>query len=206
MATLYNLHPENPQQRTLDLVADALRGGAVMLYPTDTVCAIGCDFESKSALQRVRQIKQLSNDKPLTFLCPSLSDIATYAVVSDPAYKLMRRLVPGPYTFLLPATKLVPRLVLAPKRKTVGIRVPDNRICQALLETLGHPVVSTSAPWPEDEPAPEAVELHDRFAKTVDLIIESGTEPGTEVSTIIDLTGDEPEVVRKGLGYEAAIG
>lgn len=204
MATFYSLHPETPQQRSLDKLVAALRSGAVMLYPTDTVWAIGCDFESKAAVQRVRQIKQLSNDKPLTFLCPSLSNIATYATVSDTAYKIMRRLVPGPYTFLLPATKVVPRLVLNPKRKTVGIRVPDNRICQALLETLGHPVISTSAPWPEDEPAPEVADLHDRFEKIVDAILDSGTEPGTEVSTIIDLTGDTPEIVREGLGYEEA--
>lgn len=204
MATLYELHPKTPQQRSLDKIAQALHSGAVMLYPTDTVYAIGCDMTNRSALQRVRQIKQLSNDKPLTFLCPSLSNIAQYATVSDVAYRLMRRLVPGPYTFLLPATKLVPKLVVNPKRKTVGIRVPDRPLCQALLATLGNPVISTSAPWPEEAP-PEAVELRDRFEKTVDLILDDSKDPGLEVSTIIDITGDVPEIVREGLGYEAAL-
>jgi len=204
MATLYELHPETPQQRSLDKIAQDLRSGAVMLYPTDTVYAIGCDMTNRSALQRVRQIKQLSNDKPLTFLCPSLSNIAQYATVSDVAYRLMRRLVPGPYTFLLPATKLVPKLVVNPKRKTVGIRVPDRPLCQALLATLGNPVISTSAPWSEEAP-PEAVELRDRFEKTVDLILDDSQDPGLEVSTIIDMTGNVPEIVREGLGYEFAL-
>ena len=204
MATYYDLHPETPQQRSLDKIARELQSGAVMLYPTDTVYAIGCDMTNKSALQRVRQIKQLSNDKPLTFLCPSLSDIARYATVSDAAYRLMRRLIPGPYTFLLPATKLVPKLVVNPKRKTVGIRVPDHPLCQALLATLGNPVISTSAPWQEETP-PDAIELRDRFEKNVDLVLDDSKDPGLEVSTIIDMTGDAPEIVREGLGYELVL-
>ncbi|HTL90134.1 MAG TPA: L-threonylcarbamoyladenylate synthase, partial [Leptolyngbya sp.] len=134
MATVYKLHPENPQTRSIDQIVAALRNGAVMLYPTDTVYAIGCDLNSKTAVQRVRQLKQMANDKPLTFLCSSLSDIAQYAVVTDRAYRIMRSLIPGSYTFLLPATKLVPKLVMNPKRKTTGIRVPDHAVCQALLK------------------------------------------------------------------------
>ncbi|MDY7015861.1 MAG: L-threonylcarbamoyladenylate synthase, partial [Cyanobacteriota bacterium] len=111
MATFYSIHPQNPQARQISQIADALKKGAIMLYPTDTVYAIGCDLNAKSAVERVRKLKQLSNDKPLTFLCSSLSNIAKYAWVSDRAYKIMRRLIPGPYTFLLPATKLVPKLV-----------------------------------------------------------------------------------------------
>jgi tRNA threonylcarbamoyl adenosine modification protein (Sua5/YciO/YrdC/YwlC family) len=141
MATIYQIHPENPQSRSIDQIVNALRNGAVMLYPTDTVYAIGCDLNSKSAVQKVRQLKQMANDKPLTFLCPSLSDIAQYAVVSDPAYRLMRHLIPGPYTFLLPATKLVPKLVMNPKRKTTGIRVPDHPVSQALLNALGNQII-----------------------------------------------------------------
>jgi tRNA threonylcarbamoyl adenosine modification protein (Sua5/YciO/YrdC/YwlC family) len=137
MAIIYELHPETPQAYQVAKIREALKDGAVILYPTDTVYAIGCDLNVKSAVERVRQIKQMSNDKPLTFLCPSLSNIAAYAHVSDSAYRLIKRLIPGPYTFLLPATKLVPKLVMSPKRKTTGIRVPDHAICQALLQALG---------------------------------------------------------------------
>ena len=116
MATIYEVHPVAPQKNRIEKIQKALKDGAVMLYPTDTVYAIGCDINSKSAVERVRQIKQLSNDKPLTFLCSSLSNITDYAVVSDEAYRIIKRLIPGSYTFLLPATKLVPRLVMNPKR------------------------------------------------------------------------------------------
>jgi tRNA threonylcarbamoyl adenosine modification protein (Sua5/YciO/YrdC/YwlC family) len=145
MATIYKLHPETPQSRSIEQIVQALQGGAVMLYPTDTVYAIGCDLNSKSAVQRVRQIKQLSNNKPLTFLCSSLSNIAHYAQVSNSNYRMMKSMVPGPYTFILPTTKLVPKLVMDPKRKTTGIRVPDSAVCLALIEALGNPIISTSA-------------------------------------------------------------
>lgn len=213
MATVYKIHPDNPQRRGIDQVVNALRSGAVMLYPTDTVYAIGCDLNSKSAVQRVRQLKQMSNDKPLTFLCPSLSNIAQYAVVSDQAYRIMRGLVPGPYTLLLPATKLVPKLVMSPKRKTTGIRVPDHPLCQALLASLGNPVISTSAHMPADNEKTPAkgqaaenrslAELFDAMDGLVDVIVDTGEELSYQVSTILDLTSDEPTVVRRGLGWEA---
>ncbi len=213
MATVYKIHPVNPQRRGVDQVVSALRSGAVMLYPTDTAYAIGCDLNSKSAVQRVRQLKQMSNDKPLTFLCPSLSNIAQYAVVSDQAYRIMKGLVPGSYTFLLPATKLVPKLVMHPKRKTTGIRVPDHRLCQALLESLGNPIISTSAHIStSDQSAPakahnsenlSLAELFDAMDGLVDVIVDTGEEPSDQVSTILDLTSDEPTVVRRGLGWEA---
>ena len=185
-----------------------------MLYPTDTVYAIGCDLNSKSAVERVRRIKQLLNDKPLTFLCPSLSNVATYALVSDAAYRIMKHLIPGPYTFLLPATKLVPRLVQNPKRKTTGIRVPKHTICLALLDALENPIISTSAHLPPDDTDPthsvetesniSRIELFDRLDKLVDLIVDNGSEPGYQVSTILDLTGEEPIITRRGLGWEEA--
>ena len=223
MSTLFTLHPDNPQTRVIDQIVAALRDGAVMLYPTDTVYAIGCDLNSKSAIQRVRQIKQFSNDKPLTFLCPSLSDIAQYAMVSDAAYRIMRRLIPGPYTFLLPTTKLVPKLVMSPKRKATGIRVPDHTLCLALMNALGNPIISTSAHLLADDATPNGskktaqdisrfkaeqdvsrFELFDCLEKLVDVIIDSGTEPGYHVSTILDLTSEEPIIIRRGLGWEAA--
>lgn len=214
MANIYTLHPDNPQPRTIEMIRDKLREGAVMLYPTDTVYAIGCDLNVKSAVERVRRIKQLSNDKPLTFLCPSLSNVATYASVSDTAYRIMKHLIPGPYTFLLPATKLVPRLVQNPKRKTTGIRVPNNTVCLALLDTLGNPIISTSAHLTQDEDERSLsveiesnisrVELFDRLDKVVDVIVDNGSEPGYQVSTILDLTAEEPIMTRRGLGWEEA--
>ena len=211
MAKIFTLHPDNPQNRRIEDIIAALKSGAVMLYPTDTVYAIGCDLSDKSAVQRVRQIKQLANDKPLTFLCPSLSNVATYAFVNNAAYRIMKHLIPGTYTFLLPATKLVPRLVQNPKRKTTGIRVPNNAVCLSLLEALGNPIVSTSAhipvsdadddEWAEIEPL-SRVELFDRMESLVDVIIDTGKEPGYQVSTILDLTGQQPTVIRQGLGWE----
>jgi tRNA threonylcarbamoyl adenosine modification protein (Sua5/YciO/YrdC/YwlC family) len=213
MAQVYTVHPDSPQSRTIDQIRDALRSGAVMLYPTDTVYAIGCDLSSKSAVQRVRQIKQHSNDKPLTFLCASLSDIAKYAYVSDDAYRLMRRLVPGPLTFILPATKLVPKLVLSPKRKTTGIRVPEHAVAQALLKALDSPVISTSALLLDrledvednvsSKVATSTAELFDAFDKVVDVIIDNGQQPSDRVSTVLDLCVEPVQVLRKGLGWDA---
>jgi tRNA threonylcarbamoyl adenosine modification protein (Sua5/YciO/YrdC/YwlC family) len=206
MATLYALHPDNPQYRSVEEICQELRQGSIMLYPTDTVYAIGCDLNDKSAVQRVRQLKQLSNDKPLTFLCSSLSNISEYAGVSDSAYRLMKHLIPGPYTFLLPASKSVPKLVMNPKRKTTGIRVPDHVICQSLLRSLGNPIISSSAHLPEEGTsdaflAPDKATLFDNFDKLVDIIIDDDRDLTYDVSTILDLTQDEPEVIRQGLGW-----
>lgn len=219
MATIHRLHPDNPQARTIAQIVGALRDGAIMLYPTDTVYAIGCDLMSKSAVQRVRQLKQISNDKPLTFLCSSLSNIAEYAIVSDANYRRMKSLVPGPYTFILPATKLVPKLVLNPKRKTTGIRVPNHHVSQTLIEALSNPIISTSANLNENDLDNEdlshqsknskqrnvcdlpKIELFDRFSKLVDLIVDDGSDHSYEVSTILDLTDDlNPQILRQGLG------
>lgn len=211
MAIFYELHPDTPQQRRVEQIISELKNGAVMLYPTDTVYAIGCDLYNKSAVERVRQIKQLSNDKPLTFLCSSLSNIANYAIVSDSAYRIIKRLIPGPYTFVLPATKLVPRLVMSPKRKTTGIRVPDNQSCLSLLEALGNPIISTSAHITSDAEGMAPVdigkvtgkaELFDCLENLVDIIVDDGSDPGYQVSTILELTGQEPNLIRQGLGVE----
>jgi tRNA threonylcarbamoyl adenosine modification protein (Sua5/YciO/YrdC/YwlC family) len=219
MATIHRLHPDNPQARTITQIVNALRDGAIMLYPTDTVYAIGCDLMSKSAVERVRKLKQMSNDKPLTFLCSSLSNISEYAIVSNANYRTMKSLVPGPYTFILPATKLVPKLVLNPKRKTTGIRVPDHGVSQTIIEALGNPIISTSANLTEDDIDEEdfshqsknakqrnvcelpKMELFDRFSKLVDFIVDDGSDHSYEVSTILDLTDDlKPVILRQGLG------
>jgi tRNA threonylcarbamoyl adenosine modification protein (Sua5/YciO/YrdC/YwlC family) len=211
MATIYEIHPQNPQPRRIEEIKTALKNGAVMLYPTDTVYAIGCDLNAKAAIERVRQIKQMSNEKPLTFLSPSLSNVAHYAVVTDEAYRIMKHLVPGPYTFLLPATKLVPKLVMNPKRKTTGIRVPDHPINLALLNALENPIISTSAHLFNDDVQTPVIkeqvgraELFDSLEKLVDIIIDSGEEPGYQVSTILDFTNSEPVILRQGLGWQEA--
>lgn len=213
MAKIYTVHIDTPQVRAIEQITASLRDGAVMLYPTDTVYAIGCDLNVKSAVARVRRIKQLSNDKPLTFLCSSLANVATYAQVSDVAYRTMKHLVPGPYTFILPATKLVPRLVQNPKRKTTGIRVPNHTISLALLAALGNPIISTSAHLLQDDTDAKLVateintsrvELFDCLDKLVDVIVDDGSEAGYQVSTILDLTGDEAIMTRQGLGWEEA--
>ncbi|TVQ13052.1 MAG: threonylcarbamoyl-AMP synthase [Leptolyngbya sp. DLM2.Bin27] len=209
MATVYKLHPENPQGRKVETIAAALRQGAVALYPTDTVYAIGCDLNHKGAVQRVRQLKQLANEKPLTFLCASLSNIADYAIVSDGAYRLIRRLIPGPFTFLLPATRQVPRLVMSPKRRTTGIRVPNHAPCLALVESLNNPVISTSALTLLPDVGPgEAIDkmvMFDTLEKLVDIIVDDDQPLGYEVSTILDMEGEAPLIVRQGLGWQTAL-
>ena len=211
MATTYKIHPQSPQPRKIDAVRDALRQGAVMLYPTDPVYAIGCDLNAKAAIKKVRQLKQLSSDKPLTFLCASLSNIADYAHVSDPAFRLMKHLIPGPYTFLLPATKAVPKLVMNPKRITSGSRGPSHPLCLSLIESLGNPVISTSAlpvarkSTEDDTEALLKVELFDRMEKLVDVIVDSDADLRYQVSTILDMTSNTPVVTRQGQGWQEAV-
>ncbi len=203
MAERLFIHPETPQPRLLERLVEVLREGAVVLYPTDTVPAIGCDLHNKQAVQRVRQIEAIAPDKPLTFLCSSLANLAAYAVVTDPVYRIVRSLVPGPYTFVLPATKLVPKLVLEPKRRTTGVRVPAVPILRETIRGLGNPVVSTSAKLvPQGTPW---AELSDRYAKLVDVVVEDGLEPTGQVSTILDMTGDRPVVLRWGAGVLARL-
>jgi tRNA threonylcarbamoyl adenosine modification protein (Sua5/YciO/YrdC/YwlC family) len=208
MAQRITVHPVSPQPRAIAEICEFLQRGAVMLYPTDTVYAIGCDLQSKSAIERVRQLKRLSNDKPLTFLCSSLSNIAKYAYVSDAAYRFMRHLIPGPFTFILPATKLVPKLVMDPKRKTTGIRVPEHVVAQALLAELDHPIISISATvLPDDSgfQTPSVIgtpdDLFEHFERQVDLIVDNAQTPSQQVSSVVDLCGTEPIVIRKGLGW-----
>jgi tRNA threonylcarbamoyl adenosine modification protein (Sua5/YciO/YrdC/YwlC family) len=211
MAKLYEIHPENPQARSIEEIVKKLRGGAVALYPTDTSYAIGCDLQSKSAIERVKQIKQFANNKPLTFLCSSLSDIATYAVVRDEAYRLMKHFVPGPYTFILPATKLVPKIIQDPKRKSTGIRVPNHSVCQALMAELGNPLISTSAHLNTEDNETgndeesfielDKANLFDSLAKLVDILIDDGSTATNSISTVLDVSDHSPIVLRKGMGW-----
>lgn len=208
MATRYKIHPDNPQMRLVDSVVEELHRGAIMLYPTDTVYAIGCDMRSKSGQERIRRIRNIPDDKPLTFVAANISHISDYAKISDSAYQVIRQLVPGPYTFLLPATKAVPNLVLNPRRKTTGIRVPDHFLCQTLIAELGNPVISMSAKLPDWEEPDTNEGLFDEFDSLVDIIIEVDAEYRSpyndHLSTMIDFTDEVPKITREGLGIELA--
>ena len=190
------IHPTHPQPRRVHQAVEVLRRGGVMVYPTGTVYGLGCDIHQKKAVERIYQIRQLKKDHPLSFMCPDLSKIARYAHVDDFAYRIMKRLVPGPYTFVLKATRDVPKLLVR-KQKTVGIRVPDDTVARALLNELGSPIVSTSATI-GGEILNDPDELHARFPH-VDAFVDGGWG-GIEPSTIIDLTGDEAVVLRQGGG------
>ncbi len=198
MNRLYT-HADNPQPRYINQAVEVLRDGGLIIYPTDTVYGLGCDLYNKRAIEGIYAIKGIKKKSQLSFICPDLKDIAKYAHVSTPAYKIMRHLLPGPYTFILEATRQVPKILLE-KRKTVGIRVPDNAICQTLLHEFGHPIISTSASLPDRQYINDPEEIAELFEYTVDLFIDNDFG-GTEPSTIIDFTTDEPEITRIGKGY-----
>lgn len=169
-----------------------------MIYPTDSVYGLGCDLFNKHAVEKIYALKGNDKRKLLSFICPDLKSISEYAYVSNPAYKVMRHLLPGPYTFILNASRQVPKILLE-KRKTVGIRVPDNTVCHALLAEFGGPIISTSASPPHHDYLSDPDEIAATFDRQVDLFLDSGPG-GIELSTVIDFTGDEPEVIRQGKG------
>ena len=200
MSQYFNIHPETPQKRLIDQAAEIIRNGGLAIYPTDSCYALGCQLGEKEAVDRIRKIRQLDKDHNLTLLCRDLSEIATYAKVNNPAYRMIKSLTPGPYTFLLRATKDVPRRFQHPKRKTIGLRVPENRIVLDLLESLGEPMLSTSLIMSDDGiPMFELDEISDRLGGLVDIIIDGGA-CGIEETTVIDLLDDHPVLVRQGKG------
>lgn len=194
----YELHPVNPELRFINKAINILKEGGVIIYPTDTVYGIGCDIFNKQALDKVKQIKGNSDIKLLSFICPNLKDISNYARVSDYAYKSMKKLLPGPYTFILPAAKNVPKKLWS-KRKTVGIRIPDHPVALKIVEGLGNPIVSTSTTTRKGELLIDPMEIRSVFDFQVDLMLASGNLSG-KPSSVIDLSGDEPVVVREGAG------
>ena len=195
---LFEINPQNPQQRKIDQAVEILSNGGVIAYPTDTLYGIGCDIMNKKAIARVHQIKQWPKDKPFSFICSDLKNISQYAKVSNYAYKTMRRLLPGPYTFILEGSNLVPKMMLT-KRKTAGIRVPNNPICLSLIQALGNPIISTTAATPDGEILNEPWLIDRYFGKQLDLIIDGGPAPGLP-SSVISLIGDAPEILREGIG------
>lgn len=196
---LVEINPDNPQLRLIQPMIERLRDGAIICYPTDTGYGVGCDLFHQKAIKRLMQIKKRPEGKPFSFMCSSLKDISEYAHVSNRAYRLMKKNLPGAYTFVLPGSKLVPK-IMATKQKTVGIRVPAHPICQLLLETLGNPLVNTSIPVDSDHPVPtEAYEIEMLLGNRVDIIIDGGLVY-PDPSSLIDLTGDEPVILRQGKG------
>jgi tRNA threonylcarbamoyl adenosine modification protein (Sua5/YciO/YrdC/YwlC family) len=195
---LLAINPDNPQPRLISKVVEQLRNGAVICYPTDTVYGIGCDIFNQRAIKRIFQIKKRPRYKPFSFMCSSLKDVTNYGYISNTAHRLMRKNLPGPYTFVLPATKLVPKIMIT-KQKTVGIRVPANNICLALVKELGNPILTTSAILEDSPPLSEAYEFEELLEKTVDLVIDGGfVYPNP--STVVSLINDQPEILREGKG------
>jgi tRNA threonylcarbamoyl adenosine modification protein (Sua5/YciO/YrdC/YwlC family) len=192
------IHAENPQGRHLKAAADVLREGGLIIYPTDSVYGLGCDLFNKNAVEKIYKNKGNDKRKLLSFICPDLKGISEYAYVPNAAYKVMRHLLPGPYTFILNATRQVPKILIE-KRKTVGIRVPDNTVCQALLAEFGKPIISTSASPGDPAFLSDPEEIVTTFDHLVDLFLDAGPG-GMEPSTIVDFTQDEPVVVRQGKG------
>ena len=200
MSQFYQIHPDKPQGRLIRNAADIVRGGGVVVYPTDSAYALGCQIGDKNALDRIRRIRKLDDRHNFTLVCSDLSEIATYAKVDNAAYRLLRHCTPGPYTFILKATSEVPRRLMHPKRKTVGLRVPDNRIAAALLADLGEPLMSVTLIMPGEEyPMIDPYDIRDTLQHEVDLVIDGGY-CGMEPTTVVDLADDTPMVLRVGKG------
>ncbi|MEJ6592985.1 MAG: L-threonylcarbamoyladenylate synthase [SAR86 cluster bacterium] len=200
MSQFFQIHPDNPQARLIRQAVDIIRQGGVIIYPTDSAYALGCHIGDKQALQRIRQIRRLDDDHNFSLVCRDLSDLGIYAKVSNSAYRLLRAATPGPYTFVLQATKEVPRRLVDPKRKTIGLRVPNNAICSALLSELGEPIMSSSLILPgQEDPLTDPLEMRDLLEKQVDLIIDGGF-CGLQSTSVINLEDDQVEILREGCG------
>ncbi len=200
MAQFFEIHPENPQPRLIRRSVEIVLQGGVIVYPTDSSYALGCQIGEKSAMERIRRIRALADKHNFTLVCRDLSEITTYARIDNQAFRLLKSLTPGAYTFIHQATKQVPRRLLHPKRKTIGIRVPDNVICLALLGELDQPILSTTLMLPRDDmPLTDPYDMRALLDRQVDLVIDGGF-CGLEPTTVVDMTGEAPEVMRVGKG------
>lgn len=195
---LLEINPENPQPRLIAKVADLLKNDGVVAYPTDTTYGIGCSILSKKGVERIYAIKQRDRKKPFSFICTDISEVARYARVSNYAFKILRRLLPGPFTFVLEANSIVPDLLLT-KQRTVGVRIPDNRICLALVKELGAPLVTTSANLSGEDPIGNPWHVDCDLGKLLDIVVDGG-DLTADVSSVVSLIGDVPLVIRKGVG------
>lgn len=206
MAQFFSIHPENPQPRLIKQAAEMLREGAVIVYPTDSGYALGCHLDDKDAVTRIRQIRGLDEKHLMTLMCRDLSELAKYARVDNAQFRLLKNNTPGSYTFILDATKEVPRRLQHPKRSTVGLRIPDHPIALALLEELGEPLLSSTLILPdEDQPLTDVDEIREHLERLVELVIEGGSV-GLGPTTVIDLTNTAPVLLRRGIGAVAHLG
>jgi len=203
---ILKVHLNNPQPRAIQKAAEVLSSGGAVIYPTDTVYGIGASVEDKNAIEKIHALKRQRHDRPFSFVCSDLTHISEYAHVSNPAFKIMKRLIPGPYTFILPAARMkqLPKILVS-KRKTVGIRVPDSRVTLAIVRELGHPILSTSATGENGDVLNDPDLIAERYRNSVELILDGGILTSDQ-STVLDLTGDTPRVVRHGAGAVSFLG
>lgn len=203
MARYFDVHPVDPQRRSITQIADIVRDGGLIAYPTDSCFALGCQLGNAKGLDRIREIRELDDRHHFTLMCADFAQLGQFVQVSNAVFRLVKASTPGQYTFILPATKEVPRRLLHPKKKTVGVRIPDHVVTQALLAELGEPLLSSTLLLPaSDEPMTQGWDIKERLDHAVDAVIDSG-DCGTEPTTVVDLSGDEPEIVRRGAGDPA---
>ncbi|MDT0319333.1 MULTISPECIES: L-threonylcarbamoyladenylate synthase [unclassified Streptomyces] len=200
MARYYDVHPKNPQQRTISGVVESIRSGALVAYPTDSCYALGCQLGNRDGIGRIRAIRDLDERHHFTLVCRDFAQLGQLVQIDKDVFRAIKAATPGGYTFILPATKEVPRQLLHPKKKTVGVRIPDHVVTQALLAELGEPLLSSTLLLPgEEEPLTQGWEIKERLDHVVDAVLDSG-DCGTEPTTVVDFSGDEPEIVRRGTG------
>jgi tRNA threonylcarbamoyl adenosine modification protein (Sua5/YciO/YrdC/YwlC family) len=200
MARYFDIHPANPQRRAISQVADVVRQGGVIAYPTDSCYALGCQLGNKDGIERIRAIRQLDDRHHLTLVCQDFAQLGQFVQVPNRVFRAIKAATPGRYTFILPATKEVPRRLQHPGKKTIGVRIPDHLVTQALLAELGEPLVSSTLLLPgQDDPLTQGWEINDQLGDALDAVIDSG-DCGTEPTTVIDFSQDEPEIVRRGAG------
>ncbi|MFD4791577.1 L-threonylcarbamoyladenylate synthase [Streptomyces sp. NPDC058459] len=203
MAKYFDVHPENPQPRAVSQIADAVRSGSLIAYPTDSCYALGCKLGSKDGMERIRSIRRLDDRHHFTLMCQNFAQLGQFVRVDNDVFRAVKAATPGSYTFILPATREVPRMLLHPKKRTVGVRIPDHVATQALLAELGEPLVSSTLLLPdEEEPLTQGWEIKDRLDHVVDAVVDSG-ECGTEPTTVVDFSSGEAEIVRVGAGDPA---
>jgi tRNA threonylcarbamoyl adenosine modification protein (Sua5/YciO/YrdC/YwlC family) len=194
------VHPDNPQARSIRQIVDVIRDGGLIVYPTDSCFALGCQMGNRAGLERIRQIRHLDDRHHFTLVCRDFAQLGQFVKISNSVFRLVKASTPGSYTFILPATREVPRRLSHPKKQTVGVRIPDHPVAQALLAELGEPLLSSTMLLPgQDEPMTSGWEIKERLDHVVDAVIDSG-DCGTEPTTVVDLSGDEPEIVRRGAG------
>ena len=200
MARYFDVHPVDPQRRAITQVVDIVRGGGLIAYPTDSCFALGCQVGDRDGLDRIRKIRDLDEKHHFTLVCKDFAQLGQFVHIGNTVFRAVKAATPGRYTFILPATREVPRRLLHPKKKTVGVRIPDHPVVQALLAELGEPLLSSTLLLPDqDEPMTVGWEIKERLDSGVDAVIDSG-DCGTEPTTVIDFSGDEPEIVRRGAG------